>query len=1395
MPRLLLLALLSVSSALGFVRFASAQSDGTVRLAHVDYRDGRAGLRAMVELPSGRTLPVRVDADFDPSLYRLSGQRVTVSTRAISDGQSAAADLLATIRPNTFLVQQVSAQSPRFLVMLCGFSDGAPLDRSLYASAMSPTFPGADAFVATSSFQQSSLANSVVTTAVRLPQPSGYYFTGTNPFSTGSSGASDFLQRDRLLVNDCLSAVNSAGPQYALSDFDGVVLQVPVYLDASYAFSGPISITANGITKSLRLVVNGSWARAGIYAHEIGHTYGFRHTNTASEQPYASRWTVMSAAGSGFDAISQQSYGAMYSAVERTQAGWNASRVRTLPMNTRFTVPLTFVGLAPVSGDADAILATVQTSAGIDTILFEARQPRAGTFESGLTGEGVVIHRIRRSNSTPYIIDSDGNNDPNDAGGVWTVGETFEIPEVGLRLTVRERTATGMVVDADYTPPFKMVVDSVRRVPVGLPLLDTVRTLSPAGTAVFSATGLPAGVTFNATTRVLAGTPTASGIVRLRMQDGARVDSAAYRIELAPSPWVGGAVRVFAQSVLTVSDTLFDMGGPSNGFQQFSIGAEALPPGAQLTLSRSTTRQVLVARFTPSTVQTVNTKFSAYGAGGTAVQNVTYQVVASVLTIASAPTRPTAMEAEAYVDTLRTAGGSGAVSWAIQSGQLPGGFTLGTLTGIVSGAPADTGTFSAVVVASAGGNTATATLRYRVAPALSITSTPVRPRPALGLAYRDSLTAVGRITPIWRISVGALPPGLTLAASGVVSGMPTAAGSRVVEVQAVAGAIARAISLTYVVNLEPLVITSTAARPSSMEREPYADTLRVGGTTSAVTWRAVSGALPGGLSIDAPSGIVSGSPIDTGTFQVVIEAARDDDRTQASFSYRVESALAITSVTDRPRATVGVPFADTLRASARRAVVWTLRSGALPVGLQLTTAGIVQGSPATRGTYTAVIQATSGDVIRTATVQYVVNAAPIMITTLGLRAESFEGEAYGDTLRLAGSGGIASWRVATGSLPRGLSLAPATGIVAGAPLDTGLFSVAVEASRDGDVGTGTLSYRVRSALSITSSSSRPRGVVGTRITDTLRAVGRGVPTWRVLSGALPAGLTLGTSGIVSGTPAVRGTYSATVQALVGVVARTLVITYVVEAEPLRLSGDTLRLLQQAFAANDTVRTVGGDGTSVSWRIRSGTLPTGIQLANGVLTGVPTVAGDTRVELEARDASYVATTTIRVRVNSSVTSLPDSIRRPAAMGTAWADTLRAAAFGNAPLRWMATNMPRGLTLKEDGVMEGLADTTGTFRVVVQAIAIYPTQIASVSVPLVITINPPTITAAAVADRILSDAATLSPAQLRYLDQSGNNNGRLDVGDVVMWLQRQGIISARASISDALNILSTMTHKEP
>ena len=140
--------------------------------------------------------------------------------------------------------------------------------------------------------------------------------------------------------------------------------------------------------------------------------------------------------------------------------------------------------------------------------------------------------------------------------------------------------------------------------------------------------------------------------------------------------------------------------------------------------------------------------------------------------------------------------------------------------------------------------------------------------------------------------------------------------------------------------------------------------------------------------------------------------------------------------------------------------------------------------------------------------------------------------AYSATLTATGGQQPFTWSIASGTLPAGLNISSA-GVISGTPttLGTSHFKVQVTDSQTptAAVDLTSKSIIVNSPLAITT-SSLTAGSVNVPYSGSVVASG-GVPayTWSITSGSLPAGLTLSTAGLISGTPTSQGASTFTVQ--------------------------------------------------------------------------------------------------------------------------------------------------------------------------------------------------------------------------------------------------------------------------
>ncbi len=139
---------------------------------------------------------------------------------------------------------------------------------------------------------------------------------------------------------------------------------------------------------------------------------------------------------------------------------------------------------------------------------------------------------------------------------------------------------------------------------------------------------------------------------------------------------------------------------------------------------------------------------------------------------------------------------------------------------------------------------------------------------------------------------------------------------------------------------------------------------------------------------------------------------------------------------------------------------------------------------------------------------------------------------YSNTLHATGGAGADSYAVTSGALPAGLTLSR-NGVIAGTPqipssTQTSSFVVTATDST-GTTTSATYSITVP-ALSIGGLATLPSAVVGAEYAYRMMSAGVvGTPSWRLSAGSLPAGLTLDSTGLISGTPttAAGSTFSIT----------------------------------------------------------------------------------------------------------------------------------------------------------------------------------------------------------------------------------------------------------------------------
>ncbi|WP_053351769.1 Ig domain-containing protein [Leucobacter musarum] len=717
--------------------------------------------------------------------------------------------------------------------------------------------------------------------------------------------------------------------------------------------------------------------------------------------------------------VANQAGDADYVPAESVTQSFRVLAARTAPVNA---------GLPFVNGTA----AEGQTLTADEGTWLDGGSPITGTaFQWTQTVGGTTTSLSGATAASCYLVESPGSQ---------------------LRVTVTKTNAIGSTTSSStplngYTcgaPAAPQWTQQALGTPVVGDALSQTFTATGVTKPTYAVTAgtLPAGLTLNATSGVVAGTPTAAGPYAFTLTATNPTGSAdllvSGTVNAAPGAITGGPDDFVVGTAVTGAVAATGTPAPT-----YSVSAGTLPDGVTLdTVSGALSGTPTVAGPYTFTISATN------GVGTAATREYTG-------TVDQAPgwnvTSGWAPRVGAELDVTFTAAGTPAPGYAVVNGSLPAGLTLDEATGRVTGTPTRAGTYSFTLRATNTRGEADLLVSGTVVEAPgAITGEPghwIVGTEVTATDDTDTLHATGTPAPAYSVTEGALPAGLKLdPATGLFSGTPTTPGAYDFVVTASNG-IGDATTQRFIGIVDAAPVWNTHDAIALQTGVAFSSAFTATGTP-APTYSVAAGTLPAGLALDETTGEITGTPTVPGSYSFSLAASNGigDDALLELTGIVTDAPVWVDTQIGKLR--VGAAFTDAVAASGTPAPTYAVTAGSLPSGLTLNVlTGDITGVPTAAGAYTFTVTASNG----------IGEAITHEFSGKIVQSPTRPGDAgtpklpvlrEGEPVSVDLSAGIASdpkptFRVTSGQLPEGLSLDPETGVLSGTPLHPGVYSFIV----------------------------------------------------------------------------------------------------------------------------------------------------------------------------------------------------------------------------------------------------------------------------------------------------------------------------------------------------------------
>lgn len=329
------------------------------------------------------------------------------------------------------------------------------------------------------------------------------------------------------------------------------------------------------------------------------------------------------------------------------------------------------------------------------------------------------------------------------------------------------------------------------------------------------------------------------------------------------------------------------------GTKTFSVSG-TLPPGLSLDSSTG------AITGTPTVANSFSFTITVTDTVGAIASQAYLVVINPAVTINTATLADWTVNKSGYSQFVVANGGTGTKTFSVSAGTLPTGLSLNSATGAITGTPTAANSFSFTITATDTVSAATSkayTVIVNAAVGLNTFSDSTA-----GILYNKIITATGG-TGNKTMAVSNYQAGGTGLAAPTIgtntvtfNSAPTTAGTVTFDVSAT-DSVGASASQHYAIIINPPVSITPVTLPNwTLNKSGYSQTVVAAGGTGAKTFAVSAGSLPGGLSLNATSGAITGTPSASGTFNFTVTAT-DTVSATGSRAYTVVINAAVNIIT------------------------------------------------------------------------------------------------------------------------------------------------------------------------------------------------------------------------------------------------------------------------------------------------------------------------------------------------------------------------------------------------------------------------------------------------------------------------------------------------------------------